>query len=223
MAEPAYLPAHRACTSHPGDATGLTATAMRLVRPRRPLCRSWQLKAILVILLSLWAGLMCPELSMAGGGFAIAGRAVEPHDINFAGARRSSPTYGITVQINHDAQTSGRLELAVVDEVFQALLAQHRRAPYLPAQSLPVVIIADLKMRRFLAGPRRLLFGKLETEIKTQQDVYLAPTAIFITDAAIADADRLRASLRLGLGYLFNEDFYHAILGLEHAIPRPAE
>jgi hypothetical protein len=63
----------------------------------------------------------------------------------------------------------------------------------------------------------------LSSLIKKQRDVYVAPTAIFITDAALGDDARLRADLRLGLGYLFNEDFSRAIVGLEHAIPRPAE
>lgn len=165
----------------------------------------------------------CARLAEAGGGFTIGGRAVEPQESNFAGARHASPTYRIPVQINHDTQPTGNLELTVVDDVFRTLLAQHRREPYLPAEALPLVFIADLKMRRFLEGPKRLLFGRLETEIKKQQEVYPSPTAIFITDAILAESERLRAALRLGLGYLFNPDFYRAVVGLDHAIPRPAD
>lgn len=171
----------------------------------------------------IWALLTSPTLGLAGGGFTIAGRPVEPQDVNFAGARHSSPTYRIAVQINHDTQAPGALELTIVDDAYQQLLARYRREPYLPADALPVVFIADLKMRRFLEGPKRLLFGHLETSIKQQRDVYIAPTAIFITDAVLADRERLRAGLQLGFSYLFNEEFYRAVVGLEHAIPRPAD
>jgi hypothetical protein len=156
-------------------------------------------------------------------GFLIDGSPVEPQDINFAGVRHASPKYRIAVQINHDTQRLGGLELTVVDDVFQVLLAQHRREPYIPADALPVVFIADLKLRRFSDGPRLLLFGPLETATKQQREVYPAPTAIFITDAVLADGDRLRAGLQLGLGYLFHEDFYRAIVGLERAAARPVE
>lgn len=182
------------------------------------MCR-YQLAIFLII-----CGLMaCPIPAAAAVGFMIDGRPVEPQDINFAGVRHASPKYRIAVQINHDTQTPAQLELTVVDEVFQALLAKHRREPYIPAEALPVVFITDDKLRRFSEGPRRLLFGPLETAIKQQREVYPAPTAIFITDAALADGHRLRAGLQLGLGYLFQEDFYQAIVGLERAIPRPAE
>jgi hypothetical protein len=176
-----------------------------------------------LVLLMLWGILGDPTPDAAAGGFTIAGRPVPPQEVNFAGARHVTPTYRIPVQINHDAQAVAPLDLDIIDDVYRALLAQHGREPYVPAATLPVVFIADLKLRRFAEGPRRLLFGALEAEIKRQRDVYLAPTAIFITDAALADGDRLRADLRLGLGYLFNEEFYRAIVGLERAIPRPAE
>ena len=173
--------------------------------------------------LLIWALLAYPIPAAAAAGFTVDGHSVTPQDSNFAGVRHASPMYRIPVQINHDTQPTGNLELTIVDDAFQALLAHHRRAPYVPVDALPVVVIADLKLRRFSEGPRRLLFGQLETEIKQQRDVYAAPTAIFITDAALGDAERLRADLRLGLGYLFNEDFSRAIVGLERAIPRPAE
>jgi hypothetical protein len=173
--------------------------------------------------LLIWALLAHPILAAAAAGFTIDGHPVTPQDSNFTGIRHASPMYRIPVQINHDTQPTGHLELTIVDRVFQALLTHHRKAPYVPVDALPVVFIADLKLRRFSEGPRRLLFGQLEMEIKQQRDVYVAPTAIFITDAALGDGERLRADLRLGLGYLFNEDSSRAIVGLERAIPRPAE
>jgi hypothetical protein len=193
----------------------LTHTGNRRSVANRCGCFAWSLL--------FWALLAYPILAAAAAGFTIDGYSVTPQDSNFAGVRHASPTYRIPVQINHDTQPAGNLELTLVDEVFQALLAHHRKAPYVPVDALPVVFIADLKLRRFSEGPRRLLFGQLETEIKQQRDVYVAPTAIFITDAALGDGARLRADLRLGLGYLFNEEFFRAIVGLVHAIPRPAE
>ena len=129
----------------------------------------------------------------------------------------------ISVQINHDTRAVADLELSVVDEVFRVLLALHRREPFLTADAIPVVFIADMKMRRFIEGPRRLLFGNLETDLKKQQEVYVSPTAIFVTEATLADIERLQAALHLGLGYLFDADFYRAVVGLDHATPRPAD
>ncbi len=179
--------------------------------------------AWIVLVLAVWGLLTSPSVVLAGAAFSVGGRGVAPQDSNFAGIRHASPTYRIMVQINHDTQGSARLELSVIDEVYRSLLAQHRREPYLPTESVPVVFIADLKMRRFLEGPRRLLFGTLETEVKKQDAVYPSPTAIFVSDAALADRDKLRAALRLGLGYLFNAEFYRAVVGLDHAVPRPAD
>lgn len=174
-------------------------------------------------LLVFWGLTACTSLAEAGGGFTIGGRPVEPQESNFAGARHVTPNYKIPVQINHDTQTTTNVELAVVDDVFRTLLTQYRRNPYFAPDTLPVVFITDLKMRRFLEGPRRLLFGRLETEIKKQQEVYLSPTAIFITDTTLQDGDKLRAALSVGLSYLFNFDFYRAVVGLDHATPRPAD
>jgi hypothetical protein len=78
-------------------------------------------------------------------------------------------------------------------------------------------------MRRFLEAPQRRLFGALDLEVKKQDAVYPSPTAIFVTDATLADRDKLRAALRLGLGYLFDAEFYRAVVGLDHAVPRPAD
>lgn len=179
--------------------------------------------AWIVLVLAVWGLLGPPTVVLAGAAFTVGGRGVAPQDSNFAGIRHASPAYRIMVQINHDTQGSARLELSVIDEVYRSLLAQHRREPYLPTESVPVVFIADLKMRRFLEGPQRLLFGTLETEVKKQDAVYPSPTAIFVTDATLADRDKLRAALRLGLGYLFNAEFYRAVVGLDHAVPRPAD
>lgn len=176
-----------------------------------------------VFLVVIWGLIACPALVTAGGRFTIGGRPVESQDTNFAGARHTSPKHRIVVQINHDTQPAGNLELTVVDDVFGALLTDQRRAPYIPVDSMPVVFIAELKMRRFIEGPRRLLFGKLETEIKKQYEVYPSPNAIFITDTVLANQEKLEAALRLGLSYLFNADFYRAVGGLEHALPRPAD
>ena len=175
------------------------------------------------LVLVLCGVLTSSALALAGAGFTIGGRVVAPQDTNFAGTRHASPTYRIAVQINHDTQSAPNLELAVIDEVFAALLAHHRRQPYLPVDAVPIVFIADVKMRRFIEGPQRLLFGQLETEVKKQRDVYPSPNAIFLADATLADAEKLRAALRLGLGYLFNADFYRALVGLDHAVPRPAD
>lgn len=179
--------------------------------------------AWIVLVLAVWGLLAPPSVVLAGAAFTVGGRGVAPQDSNFAGIRHASPTYRIMVQINHDTQAGARLELSVIDEVYRSLLAQHRREPYLLIEAVPVVFIADLKMRRFLEGPRRLLFGTLETEVKKQDAVYPSPTAIFVTDATLADRDKLRAALRLGLGYLFNAEFYRAVVGLDHAVPRPAD
>lgn len=180
-------------------------------------------RGLAVFFLVMGGLVACPAPGVAGGRFTIGGRVVEPLDTNFAGVRHASPKYRISVQINHDAETVADLELTVVDEAFGALLARHRREPFFTADAIPVVFIADTKMRRFIEGPRRLLFGSLETDLKKQQEVYVSPTAIFLTGATLADIERLRASLHLGLGYLFNVDFYRAVVGLDHATPRPAD
>lgn len=176
--------------------------------------------ALVLVLCGVMTG---PAPARAGAGFTIGGRLVAPQDTNFAGTRHASPKYRIAVQINHDTLSAPNLELTAVDEVFAALLAHHGRQPYLPVETVPIVFVADVKMRRFIEGPQRLLFGRLETEIKKQHDVYPSPNAIFLADATLADAEKLRAALRLGLGYLFNADFYRAVVGLDHAVPRPAD
>ncbi len=179
------------------------------------------LGAVLFLVVSCLATYPAPALG--GGMFTIGGRGVAPQEIHFAGARHPSPVYRVQVQVNHDTRSGVSVELTLVDDALHVLRAQHHREPYFPPDALPVVFIADVKMQRFLAGPERLLFGRLEGEIKKQQDVYPVPNAIFITDAVLADAGRLRAALQLGLGYLFNFDFFRAVVGLDHALPRPAD
>src|SRR5207244_6561537 len=154
------------------------------------------------------------------GRFTIGGRVVEPQDSNFAGRHHASPKYPVSGQINHDTRTVADLELSVVDEVFRVLLALHRREPFLTADAIPVVFIADMKMRRFIEGPRRLLFGNLETDLKKQQEVYVSPTAIFVTEATLAPPERLQAALHQELEYLIYAASYRTAVGIDHATPR---
>ncbi len=174
-------------------------------------------------LLVLGGLLAWPGAAHAGGGFTIAGRPVAPQETSFAGPRHGSPAFHVMVQINHDTRADAALDLALVDEAFRAVQGQQRRDPYFPSGRLPLVFIADAKMRRFIEGPSRLLFGRLDTQIKQQQEVYPTPNAIFVTDGAFGEVNRLRRALRLALGFLFDLDFYRAVVGLDHALPRPAD
>ena len=174
-------------------------------------------------LLVLGGLLAWPGAAHAGGGFTIAGRPVAPQETSFAGHRHGSPAFHVMVQINHDTRADAALDLALVDEAFRAVQGQQRRDPYFPSGRLPLVFIADAKMRRFIEGPSRLLFGRLDTQIKQQQEVYPTPNAIFVTDGAFGEVNRLRRALRLALGFLFDPDFYRAVVGLDHALPRPAD
>ena len=174
-------------------------------------------------LLVLGGLLAWPGAAHAGGGFTIAGRPVAPQEANFAGNRHASPAFHVMVQINHDTRADAALDLALVDEAFHAVRGQQRRDPYFPLERLPLVFIADAKIRRFIEGPSRLLFGRLDTQIKQQQEVYPTPNAIFVTDAALGEVSRLRQALRRALGFFFDLDFYRAVVGLDHALPRPAD
>src|SRR5438128_11343884 len=154
----------------------------------------------LAVLFLVMGGLVfCPAAAVAGGRFTIGGRVVEPQDSNFAGVRHASPKYRISVQINHDTRTVADLELSVVDEVFRVLLALHRREPFLTADAIPVGVIADMKMPRVIEGARRLLVGNLETDLKKQQEVYVSPTAIFVTEATLAHNERIQAAPNPGV------------------------
>lgn len=174
--------------------------------------------AVLVLSVLAW-----PASVPAGAAFTLGGRAVEAQETNFAGIRHATPGHRVVVQINHDTRREATLDLGLVDEVFGALRTERRQGPHFRLESLPLVVIAHDTMRRFLEGPQRLVFGRLESDVKQQHDVYPSPHAIFLTDAILGDRERLRAALRLGLGFLFDADFHRAVTGLEHARPRPAE
>src|SRR5262245_1325477 len=105
------------------------------------------------------------------------------------------------------------LELTIIDEVFQALRTDHRREPLLPSTFLTVVFITEAKMRRFYEGPERRLFRMLKGEGGQHHDVYLAPTAVFLSERTLEDDQRLRSALYQGLGYLFSQQFYEAMEG----------
>jgi hypothetical protein len=150
----------------------------------------------------------------ASAGFLVQGAPVPFLETNFAGERQLSPKFKVVVQINHDTEKTRDLELTIVDEVFQTLLAYHQRAPLLPSDFLTVVFITDAKMRRFFEGPKRRIFRILEGEMEKHPDVYLSPTAIFISASTLEDDQRLRTALYQGLGYLFNQEFYDAMEGL---------
>jgi hypothetical protein len=147
-------------------------------------------------------------------GFTVHGQKVPSVETNFAGERQVSPRFKVVVQINHDTEQTHDFELTFVDDIFQALLTDYRRDPFLPNDFLTVVIITEVKMRRFYEGPKRYLFRLLAREMETHPDIYLSPTAIFISEQTLGDERRLRAALYQGLGYLFNQEFYNAMAGL---------
>jgi hypothetical protein len=168
-----------------------------------------------LVLKLLWYG-------WAMAGFTVHGQKVPAIETNFAGDRQISPRFKVVVQINHDTEQTRDLELAIIDDVFEALLTDYHRDPFLPSDFLTVVFITDVKMRRFYEGPKRSLFRLLEREMEKHPDVYLSPTAIFISEQTLGDERRLRAALYQGLGYLFNQEFYDAMAGLmTRGIPVP--
>jgi len=155
-------------------------------------------------------------------GFSLDGRKVPPNETNFAGERQVSPKFAIVVQLNHDTSPTRDLELTIVDDVFQSLLADHQRAPLLPNDFLTVVFITEAKLRRFFEGQKRWIFRPFEERRRPHPEVYLSPTAVFISEGTLADERRLRSALYEGLGYLFNREFYAAMQGLiERGIPVP--
>jgi hypothetical protein len=176
-----------------------------------------------VLTLVLLGVLACPPASAAGAGLTLAGRPVAPRETNFAGDRHESPGHRVVVQMNHDTRADAALDLALVDEAFRVTRSRHPREPYFDLAALPLVFIADAKMRRFLEAPQRLLFGRMDVEVKRQQDVYPSPNAVFITDATLGDPPRLRRALERALGFYFDGDFYRAVGGLDQARPRPAD
>jgi hypothetical protein len=170
---------------------------------------------ILLTALALW-GLCCPGSSAAQ--FTIGGRKVSPEETNFAGVRHTSPRHGLVVQLNHDARVNGDFELTLVDEVYGDLLRQHR-SPTVPAESLPLVFVADAKMARFGEGGRRRIFRFLESELRKHPDVHLSPAAIFISDETLHDRDKLHSALGRALSFLFDRRFREALDSIER--PRP--
>ena len=175
-------------------------------------------RAALVLLttLALAAGLLdpCP----AGAQFTIAGRKVTPQESNFAGVRHSSPSFGLIVQLNHDARLNGDFELTLVDDAYAGLLRQGRTAA-LPADALPVVFVSDAKMARFGEGPRRRLFRLLEPELRKHPDVHLSPAAIFISDENLGDRAKLQSALSRALAFLFDRRFRETLESVERPAP----
>ncbi len=172
------------------------------------------------LVLSLTLSLFPSPWAIAG--FTVSGKKVSSTETNFAGERQVSPKFKIAVQVNHDAGQTRDLELTIVDEVFQSLLADHRREPLLPRDFFRVVFITEAKMRRFYEGPKRWIFKLLEGKMEKHPDVYLSPAAVFISDSALGDDQRLRSALYQGLGYLFSREFYEAMQGLvKRGVPVP--
>jgi hypothetical protein len=167
--------------------------------------------------LALIAGLLGP--GSASAQFAVAGRRVPPAESNFAGVRQVTPRYGLVVQINHDARTAGDFELSVVDEVYASLLGESARGPVVRADALPLVITTQAKLDRFGEGGRRRMFRFLEPELKRHPDLHLSPTAVFISDGALGDAERLRSLLTRALRFHFDDRFREAIESMDRPIP----
>jgi hypothetical protein len=155
----------------------------------------------------------------AGAQFTVAGRKVPPIETNFAGVRQVSPRYGLIVQINHDAQPGGDFELGVVDETYASLLTRFRRAPVIRADLLPLVIVSEAKIARFGEGGRRRMFRWLEADLGKHPDMHLSPAGIFVSDRAVADREKLRSTLAVALGFLFDQRFRSALDSLDPPQP----
>ena len=167
--------------------------------------------------------LACPLAARAGATFTLGRRPIAPTETNFAGHRQTSPTYRVVIQINHDTRGDVTLDLALVDDVYRVVRGQQKHDPLFARDALPLVFITEAKMQRFMEAPQRLLFGRMDFDVKKQADVYPSPNAVFISDATLADPLRLRRALEHGLGYFFNTEFHRAVGGLDQARPRPAD
>lgn len=178
-------------------------------------------RAVAVVVLAGF--LAAPLHALAGAAVTVAGRPAAPGESNFAGERHASPAHRVVVQVNHDTRSDATLDLALVDDAYRAVRAQHKRDPLFAIDTLPLVVISAAKMRKFMEGPQRLLFGKMDHELRKQEDVYPSPNAIFISDVTLADPARLRRALEQGFAYFFNADFHRAVGGLDQARPRPAD
>ncbi len=155
----------------------------------------------------------------AAAQFSVNGRKVPPAEQNFAGVRQVTPRYGLVVQINHDAQRPGDFELNLVDEVYSELLQRNRRNPVIRPEAVPLVVSTQAKITRFGEGGRRRMFRFLEPELKRHPDLHLSPTAIFISDETLADAERLRSVLTRALQFYFDEQVREAIESMDRPIP----
>jgi hypothetical protein len=169
--------------------------------------------AVLPLIAALWAP------APASAQFTVAGRKVPPAESNFAGVRQATPRYGLVVQINHDARTAGDFELSLVDEIYAGLLRESARHPVLRADALPLVITTQAKLDRFGEGGRRRMFRFLEPELKKHPDLHLSPTAIFISDGALGDGERLRSLLTRALRFHFDDRFRDAIESMDRLTP----
>ncbi|MBI1734205.1 MAG: hypothetical protein HYR51_03430 [Candidatus Rokubacteria bacterium] len=176
-----------------------------------------------VVVLVLAGVLASPPSALAGAAVMLGGRPAAAAESNFAGERHASPAHRIVVQVNHDTRTDATLDLVLVDDAYRAVRAQQKRDPLFPIDTLPLVVISAAKMRKFMDGPQRLLFGKMDLDVRKQEDVYPSPNAIFISDVTLPDPARLRRALEQGLAYFFNADFHRAVGGLDQARPRPAD
>lgn len=179
------------------------------------------LGTVTVLVLAVVLG--CPPAAAAGSVVMVGGRAAAPLETNFAGHRHASPTHRVVVQVNHDTRSDVTLDLTAIDDAYRAVRAQQKREPLFPIDTLPLVVISAAKMRKFMDGPQRLLFGKMDVEVRKQEDVYPSPNAIFISDVTLPDPPRFRRALELSLGYFFDAEFHRAVGGLDQARPRPAD
>jgi hypothetical protein len=167
----------------------------------------------IALLASLAAG------SPAAAQFSVSGKKVAPVETNFAGARQVTPRYGLVVQINHDVQPPGDFELTVVDDVYGELLQRSARGPVIRADALPLVVSTQAKITRFGEGGRRRMFRFLEPELKRHPELHVSPTALFISDATLADAARLRSALTRALGFHFDTRLREAIESMDAPLP----
>jgi hypothetical protein len=181
--------------------------ARRVIEERPP---AWLLLALIV-------ALQVP--GAAGAQFAIAGKKVSPTERNFAGVRHVTPRYGIVVQINHEVRPPGDFELTLVDEVYATLFKESGRGPVIQADALPVVVTTAAKLARFGEGGRRRMFRFLEPELRKHPDLHLSPTAVFISEDALGDGDRLRSLLTRALRFHFDQRLREAIESMDRPIP----
>lgn len=162
-----------------------------------------------IFVLPLALGFILPPRAIAG--FTVSGKKVSSVETNFAGQRQVSPKFKIPVQINHDVEQTRDLELTVVDDVFQLLLADHRTKPRLLTYFPTVVFVTEAKMLRFHEGPRWRILRRIARfftgETGKQSDVYLSPTAVFISDRTLGDDQKLRSALYQALSYLLSREF----------------